>query len=102
FEYSAKRFRLDINDGREIVWMSERDGWNHLYLYDGVSGRVKQQITRGQWVVRGVDKVDTLTRQVWFRASGMNRGQDPYFVQSYRINFDGTGLVAITDCDALH
>ena len=34
--------------------MSERDGWNHLYLYDGVAGRVKNQITKGEWVVRGV------------------------------------------------
>ena len=35
--------------------MSERDGWNHLYLYDGATGRVKNQITKGPWVVRGVD-----------------------------------------------
>ena len=30
FNYSNKRFRHDIDDGREIIWMSERDGWNHL------------------------------------------------------------------------
>jgi dipeptidyl aminopeptidase/acylaminoacyl peptidase len=102
FEYSAKRFRFDINDGREVIWMSERDGWNHLYLYDGVTGKVKRQITKGEWVVREVEKVDTVAKQIWFSASGMYAGKDPYFVYSYRINFDGTGLVAITQSDAMH
>jgi len=102
FEYSAKKYRFDIDDGREVVWMSERDGWNHLYLYDGVTGRVKNQITKGAWVVRGVDSVDAGKRQVWFRASGMNPKQDPYFVHYYRINLDGTGLTAFTEADGNH
>ncbi len=102
FEYSAKKYRYDVADGREIVWMSERDGWNHLYLYDGVTGRVKNQITRGDWVVRGVDHVDTLTRQIWFHASGMYAGEDPYFVYYYRINFDGTGLSRLTEAPGTH
>jgi dipeptidyl aminopeptidase/acylaminoacyl peptidase len=102
FEYSAKKYRYDIDDGKEIIWMSERDGWNHLYLYDGATGRVKNQITKGQWVVRGVDWVDTSKRQIWFAASGMYPGKDPYFVHHYRINFDGTGLTAITDADGTH
>jgi hypothetical protein len=33
FEYSAEKYRFDIADGRETIWASERDGWNHLYLY---------------------------------------------------------------------
>ncbi|HVZ76835.1 MAG TPA: DPP IV N-terminal domain-containing protein [Gemmatimonadaceae bacterium] len=102
FEYSAKKYRYDIDDGREIIWMSERDGWNHLYLYDGATGTVKNQITKGPWVVRGVDMVDTVKRQVWFHASGMDPKTDPYFVQYYRINFDGSGLVQLTHADAMH
>ena len=104
FEYSAKRYRLDLADGKEIVWMSERDGWNHLYLYDGATGRVKNQITRGQWLVRGVQKVDTLARQIYFSASGVNaaKGEDPYFVHYYRISFDGTGLTTFTEANGTH
>ncbi|MEX0907421.1 MAG: prolyl oligopeptidase family serine peptidase, partial [Gemmatimonadota bacterium] len=98
----GKKFRFDVADGREIVWMSERDGWNHLYLYDGVTGRVKNQITKGEWVVRDVDSVDVANRHVYFEARGMNRDQDPYLVHHYRINFDGTGLVAYTDADGNH
>src|SRR6185295_13449232 len=85
-----------------IIWMSERDGWNHLYLIDPETGQVKNQITKGNWVVRGVDKVDDQTRQIWFRASGMYPEKDPYFVHYYRINFDGTGLTALTEVDANH
>jgi dipeptidyl aminopeptidase/acylaminoacyl peptidase len=102
FEYSAKKFRFDLNDGAETVWMSERDGWNHLYLYDGASGKVKNQITRGPWVVRGVDHVEPAAHQVWFRASGMYAGKDPYFIHYYRINLDGTGLTTFTEADASH
>lgn len=101
-EYSGKRIREDVTDGREIIWGSERDGWNHLYLYDGATGQVTRQITKGDWVVRGVDRVDADARQIWFRASGMTPGQDPYFVHYYRINFDGTGLTALTDADGTH
>jgi dipeptidyl aminopeptidase/acylaminoacyl peptidase len=102
FTYSSKKYRHDVDDGREIVWMSERDGWNHLYLYDGAAGEVKNQITRGEWVVRGVSEVDDKKRQIYFSASGMDAGQDPYFVSYYRINFDGTGLTRLTGAPSHH
>jgi dipeptidyl aminopeptidase/acylaminoacyl peptidase len=99
---SGKRFRHDVADGKEVVWMSERDGWNHLYLYDGATGRVKNQITRGEWVVRGVVKVDDEKRQIWFSAGGMTKGEDPYFARYYRIGFDGSGLTPLTEVAANH
>jgi dipeptidyl aminopeptidase/acylaminoacyl peptidase len=99
---SGKHFRADVADGKEIVWMSERDGWNHLYLYDGSTGAVKNQITKGAWPVRGVTKVDESKRQIWFSAGGMTAGRDPYFLQYYRINFDGSGLTPVTTEDADH
>src|SRR5262247_1402432 len=99
---SGSKYRYDVNDGREIVWMSERDGWRHLYLYDSATGKVKNQITKGDWVVRGVEKVDEEKRQIWLQASGMYPGKDPYFIHYYRINFDGTGLTALTEADGDH
>lgn len=99
---TGKIYRHDINDGREIIWASERDGYEHLYLFDGRSGRVKGQITKGKWVVRAVNYVDEDKRQIYFEASGMDTGEDPYFVHAYRINFDGTHLTPLTSSDANH
>jgi len=98
----GSNWRFDVDDGKEVLWMSERDGWAHLYLYDGASGRVKNQVTKGEWIVRSVDSVDVANRQIYFRASGMIAGQDPYFLQYYRINFDGTGLVKYTEANGNH
>ncbi|HJX71933.1 MAG TPA: prolyl oligopeptidase family serine peptidase, partial [Bacteroidales bacterium] len=95
-DYSSKRYRLDVNDGQEIIWASERDGWNHLYLFDGKTGSIKNQITQGVWVVRGVEKVFEKERQIIFSGSGRNPGEDPYFIHYYRINFDGSGLTELT------
>jgi dipeptidyl aminopeptidase/acylaminoacyl peptidase len=99
---TGTRYRYDLADGKEIIWASERDGWRHLYLYDGATGTVKTQITKGNWVVRAVDKVDEEKRQIWFQASGMYPGKDPYFTHYYRINFDGSGLTALTEADGNH
>src|SRR6202012_173880 len=99
---AGRRYRHDLNDGKEIVWASERDGWEHLYLYDAVTGRVKNQITKGDWLVRNVDYVDDDKRQIYFEAGGLIAGQDPYFTQYCRINFDGTGLTKLTDADGTH
>src|SRR5690606_23845364 len=88
---SGKRFRYDVDDGRQVIWMSERDGWNHLYLIDGATGRVINQITSGDWPVRHVQKVDGEKRMIWFSASGRDPDQDPYFLHYYRINLDGSG-----------
>jgi hypothetical protein len=86
----------------EILYASERDGWKHLYLYDTRAGRLTAQVTRGEWVVRGVSRVDEARRQVWFRASGLYPGQDPYLIHHCRVNFDGTGLVALTEGNGSH
>ena len=63
---------------------------------------MKNQITKGEWAVRSVEKVDEDTRQIYFSANGMDPGKDPYFLHYYRINFDGTGLTPLTAADADH
>lgn len=100
--YSGYRYRFDSSDGREILWASERDGWNHLYRFEGSTGKVMNQITRGEWMVRRVIAVDTAKQEITFEASGREPGQDPYFIHVYRIRFDGTGLIRLTDGDGNH
>lgn len=103
FVYADRRFASELGKaGNEIVWASERDGWNHLYLIDGRTGRVKNRITKGDWVVRDVVRIDEDKRQIWFAASGMNAGEDPYFRHYYRVDFDGRNLVPLTPEAADH
>ena len=99
---TGKKFRYDVADGKEIIWASERDGWEHLYLFNGKTGELENQITKGDWVVRAVNHVDEQKRQIWFEASSMNPGEDPYFIHAYRINFDGTGLTTLTPAQTDH
>ncbi|MHC4351530.1 MAG: prolyl oligopeptidase family serine peptidase [Planctomycetota bacterium] len=91
-----------ISDTNEIIYASERDGWRHLYLVDAETGEFKNQITEGEYVVRVIDRIDEEKRQIWFRACGRNPDQDPYFIHHYRVNFDGTGLVALTEGNGNH
>jgi dipeptidyl-peptidase-4 len=100
--YSSKSFYAPLDRTDELIWMSERDGWNHLYLFDAKSGDLKNQITSGRWVVRRVDLVDYNTRQIWFQAGGIHPDQDPYHVHYARIDFDGKNLTLLTHGDGTH
>jgi dipeptidyl aminopeptidase/acylaminoacyl peptidase len=95
FIYEDRIYTSYLPETNEMLWTSEQNGWRHIYLVNTITGK-QTQITRGNWVVRDVDSVDTKKRQVWFRASGMNTGEDPYFIHYYRINFDGKGLINLT------
>ena len=99
--YSGK-FLCDWLGEDELLWMSERDGWNHLWLYDAKTGALKQQVTRGEWNVRDVVRVDRERREVWFRAVGLRPEQDPYHVHFARVKLDGSGLTPLTEGDGTH
>lgn len=101
-DYAGKYFAEVLEDSQELIWMSERSGWNHLYLYDLRRGVVKNPITQGAWVVRGVDHVDPQRRQITFRASGVIPNQDPYYIHVGRVDFEGTNLVWLTEGDGTH
>ncbi|SEP45976.1 S9 family peptidase [Niastella yeongjuensis] len=102
FIYESRIFTWYTAATNEIIWSSEKDGYNHLYLVDAVKGSVKNVITHGNWVVRKVDSVDEVKRVIWFQASGMNTGEDPYNIHYYRIGFDGRHLVSLTPANASH
>jgi dipeptidyl-peptidase-4 len=91
-----------FNGGKEIVWSSERDGWNHFYLYDVQTATLKNQITKGPWVIRGISYIDEKTRVLYFTAGGRESNRDPYFRHLYRVNLDGTDLSLLTPEDADH
>jgi dipeptidyl-peptidase-4 len=91
--------RLSPGD-RWVVWPSERDGWRHLYLYEGGTGQLLRQLTRGPWFVRDVLRVDD--QWVWFTGLGREPGRDPYFRHLYRVSLDGGEPELLTPEDADH
>ena len=96
------RMTEHIDATGELIWPSERDGWVHLYLFDVRAARLKNQITRGEWVVRGIEHIDRAKRVVWFRAAGAGGLDDPYYEQLCRVNLDGTGFTVLTPEDGMH
>lgn len=94
-------FRHFTKDGKELLWTSERDNWNHIYLIDtkdpktGEAGQPKL-VTSGDWCVRDIIDVDEENRRITFTASGMNKDEDPYLIHYYSIGFDGKKLVSLT------
>ncbi len=102
FCYSSKEYINRNPDADEYLWMSERDGWNHLYLYDGKTGKVKTQVTKGEWVVRSVEDVDWTSRKIYFYAMGVIKGQDPYYQHYCSINMDGSNYKVLTAGDGSH
>ena len=91
-----------LPESREVLWFSERDNWGHLYLYDSQTGKLKSQVTKGEWNVTQVLRVDEKNRQIYFLGVGREKGRDPYFTHFYRIGFDGKHLMLLTPDDANH
>ena len=97
----GEHFVRNIPDNGGFIWSSERDGWNHLYLYND-KGQLQNQVTKGPWVVRQIEYVDAKGHQIYFLANGREKGEDPYETHLYRVNFDGSGLQLLTPEDANH
>ena len=86
----------------EVVWFSERDNWGHLYLYDLETGRLKNQITTGEWPVLQLLRVDEKNRKITFLGGGREKGRDPYIRHLYSVGLDGRDLHLLTPEDADH
>ncbi len=80
-----------VNNGKEIIEWSERDGWAHFYLYDE-TGKLKNQITSGAFHCEDIEGIDDQKRVLYFSANGVEKGEDPYYMHLYKINFDGSGM----------
>ncbi len=94
-----------INDDR-LVWMSERDGWNHLYLYDLTGDSIKQ-LTSGEWAVREVVANNNEKELLWLETYGRDGvdgdggGREPLYRHLAKVDFDGN-LTWLTDADGTH
>ncbi|GAB4018131.1 S9 family peptidase [Spirosoma koreense] len=90
-----------LNKSNEFIWFSERDNWGHLYLYDAQTGKLKNQITKGEWLVTKLLKVDEKKRLLYFMANG-RQPANPYFGQLCRIGFDGKNFAVLTPEEGNH
>ena len=79
-----------LPDG-SFLWLSERTGYQHVYHYEA-GGKLRAQVTSGEWQVRGIERVDAAKGQLWFE--GTKDGATGRHL--YRVGFDGKGLVCLT------
>lgn len=90
-----------LDKSNEFIWFSERDNWGHLYLYDATTGKLKNQITKGDWLVTKLLKVDEKKRVLYFMANG-RQAVNPYFGQLCKIGFDGKNFAVLTPEEGNH
>ncbi len=90
-----------LAESNELIWYSQRDDWGHLYLYDLESGELKRQMTRGDWNVLQLRRIDQDTRMLYFTGAGREPG-DPYFQYFYSVSMDGGDVTLLTPDSANH
>ncbi|MEZ6122547.1 MAG: prolyl oligopeptidase family serine peptidase [Planctomycetaceae bacterium] len=101
--YSSEgKFVLEWLPGDELLWASERSGWNHLYRYSLADGSIINPLTTGEWNVRRIEKIDPVAGVVWFFAVGILPGQNPYHEHFCRVRMDGSDLKVLTAGDGTH
>ncbi len=88
-----------INDEKELLLLSEQDGWNHIYH---INGTVINQVTKGKYVVRNIKYVDEKTKKIYFTANGKEEGRDPYYEHLYVIDYSGKSVTLLTPENAYH
>ncbi|SEH01860.1 Dipeptidyl aminopeptidase/acylaminoacyl peptidase [Nonomuraea solani] len=92
---------VHVLSGGDVLWYSQRDGWGHLYRYDGRTGERLDQVTSGPWAVRRILRVDEEQGVVHFLAAGLV-ADDPYRRSVCRVGLDGSGFTRLTDDDLDH
>lgn len=95
-------FKHFLSDGKRMIWASERDNYNHLYMYDRATAKPVYQITKGEWYVREVLEVDEEKGKIYFTANGVDKDDDPYNIHYYVIGLDGSGMTDLTPGKGTH
>ncbi|WP_339661343.1 DPP IV N-terminal domain-containing protein [uncultured Polaribacter sp.] len=96
--YIESRPLILLNNETEMLHWAERDGWAHFYLYDA-NGKLKNQVTEGDFHVDNFEGLDEKTRTLYFSANGAEKNQDPYYLHSYEINLNGSGMRSLNAGD---
>lgn len=90
-----------LNDGKDILFRSERTGWGHYYHYDG-EGNLKNALSSGPWVSGHIVAVDTLARTVYFYGYGDDPDINPFYYRLYKAKLDREGATLLTKEDGQH
>ncbi len=101
-DYQKKTWRQWLQEDSQLLWLSERDGWCHLWRIDVPGDEPPLQLTSGEWVIHHVLHVDETKGIIWFTASGLRKGEDPYHLHLCRVNLDGSGFQQLTEADGYH
>lgn len=91
-----------LNDGKEILYRSERTGKGHFYLYDGETGALKRAVTSGDYIAGHIQKIDDKNRDIYFYAYGVIPGMDPYYKLLCKTNLDRDGFKVLTPDNGTH
>lgn len=102
FVYYRGLYQYWLDKSNELLWISERDGWRHLYLYDTTTGSVKRQLTKGEWIVKSVVRVDEAAGTLVFIGCGRDKNEDPYLEKYYSLNIKSGKITALTPENGNH
>ena len=86
-----------LKNNKGFILRSELDGWRHLYYCD-MNGKLKIQLTKGEWNVSDIKLVDEENKQIYFEANKGNRLETHLFV----VDFDGDDIKQLTNIPGTH
>lgn len=84
-------------DSKEFFWISDRDGWSHIYRY-GYDGKLKNRVTRGEWEVTYVHSVDYRNNRIYYTSTE----ESPLERHLYSVNFSGRNKQKHTEVEGTH
>lgn len=90
-----------LEEGKDLIWWSERTGWGHYYHYDK-DGNLKNAISAGEWVAGKMVRIDTAGRTLYFEGYGREKGWNPYCAGVYKASLDREGVQLLTPEEANH
>lgn len=90
-----------VKTGGDFIWFSERDGWGHYYLYS-YDGKLKRQLTSGEWRSDAIVSVDSIKGIAWIRGEGREAGENLYNQHLYRVNLADASISLLDAGNANH